>query len=205
MEEILDIYDENMKFIGKATRKDAHKMGLWHKTFQCWIIRKEGKEEFILFQRRNKDKDTFPNLLGITAAGHLSSGEEPKDGVREIEEELGLKVNYEDLRFVGLFKQINNEESYKDHQFSYVYIYEFEEDLKKLKIQKEEVNAIIKLKVKAIRALFQKKVYSIIGEVVINADGEKVEYSSEFTLKDFVPHTEEYYLKLCQAVEAYYN
>lgn len=32
--EFLDIYDEDMNYLGKATRGEAHTKGLWHSTFQ---------------------------------------------------------------------------------------------------------------------------------------------------------------------------
>ncbi|MDC3417918.1 hypothetical protein [Aquibacillus salsiterrae] len=44
MIEQLDIFDHNKKHIGKANREDAHRLGLWHQTFQCWIVIKEQEQ-----------------------------------------------------------------------------------------------------------------------------------------------------------------
>ena len=41
-EEIIDIYDENMTPIGTAPKEQAHREGLWHKSFRfyafCYIF-----------------------------------------------------------------------------------------------------------------------------------------------------------------------
>lgn len=36
-EELIDIYDEKMNLLGTATREQAHREGLWHTSFHCWI------------------------------------------------------------------------------------------------------------------------------------------------------------------------
>ena len=33
--EKLDIYDENMNYIGSRDRDEVHQNGLWHKTIHC--------------------------------------------------------------------------------------------------------------------------------------------------------------------------
>ena len=92
-DEIIDIYDCNMNHLGTAPRSQAHKEGLWHKAFHCWIVKRasDGNHR-VLLQLRSKNKDSHPSLLDISAAGHLQAGETPKDGIREIEEELGLSL-----------------------------------------------------------------------------------------------------------------
>ena len=40
-EELIDIYDENMNCIGTASKAQAHREGLWHKAFRCWVIKPE--------------------------------------------------------------------------------------------------------------------------------------------------------------------
>lgn len=39
-EELIDIYDEKMNLLGTATREQAHREGLWHTSFHCWIVRR---------------------------------------------------------------------------------------------------------------------------------------------------------------------
>src|SRR4051794_30055162 len=85
--EKLRIFDENHNQIGIATRDEVHKLGHWHETFHCWIVGKESGINTIYFQIRSAVKKDYPSLLDITAAGHLSSDETVKDGIREVQEE----------------------------------------------------------------------------------------------------------------------
>lgn len=84
-DEWLDVFNEQMKKIGQASRKNVHAQGLWHQTFHCWIINKSTTGRWsLLFQLRRKDKDVFPNQHDISCAGHLLSGEAVEEGVREL-------------------------------------------------------------------------------------------------------------------------
>lgn len=90
--ELLKVFDSEGTLKGTASRAEVHKRGLWHETFHCWFLSKEDGRIFIHFQLRGPDKKNFANMLDITAAGHLSSDESVKDGVREIKEELGISL-----------------------------------------------------------------------------------------------------------------
>ena len=74
-DELVDIFDENMTFLGTALKSQAHREGLWHKTFHCWLAQKtpEGKT-LVWLQLRNPDKDIFPDKLDISAAGNIRAG-----------------------------------------------------------------------------------------------------------------------------------
>lgn len=90
-DELIDIFDENMNLLGTALKSQAHREGLWHKTFHCWLARKNDEGRVMVWlQLRNKDKSIYPDMLDVSAAGHVKSGEEVKDGYREVTEELGL-------------------------------------------------------------------------------------------------------------------
>src|SRR5215211_1788818 len=92
MEELLDILDESGRPTGEVVAKsEAHRLGLWHRCFHCWICGSEPGGSYLLLQRRAATKDTWPGYLDVTAAGHLAAGEGTLDGLREVEEELGLR------------------------------------------------------------------------------------------------------------------
>ena len=93
-DEMIDIYDSEMNLLGVAMKSQAHKEGLWHKAFHCWIISEDGN---IWLQLRGADKQLYPNLLDISCAGHIQVGESVKlGGLRELEEELGLQLKEND-------------------------------------------------------------------------------------------------------------
>jgi 8-oxo-dGTP diphosphatase len=102
--EYFDILDENGNKTGiTKLRNEVHRDGDWHKAVHIWII--NNKKE-ILLQRRCATKDSNPNMLDISCAGHLTAGDNSLDGaIRELKEELNLDVNKEDLEFIKTIKR----------------------------------------------------------------------------------------------------
>lgn len=140
-DEIIKIYDQNNNYIGRQkTKLEAHQQGLWHRTAHVWIY---NSQKEILLQLRSKQKKLYPNLWDVTAAGHIEASEEPIEAaIRETKEELGLNIKKENLNF---FKIINNQAAYdtmKDNHFSYAFLLKYDGNIKKLKLQKQEVEAI---------------------------------------------------------------
>ena len=78
----------------------------------------------LLFQLRHKDKDTYPGLLDVSCAGHLQSGETVEDGVRELEEELGITVPFHELIPCGMVAEENIiSEHVVDREFNHIFIW----------------------------------------------------------------------------------
>jgi 8-oxo-dGTP pyrophosphatase MutT (NUDIX family) len=51
----------------------------------------------LVLQKRSSIKDVFPNRFDASAAGHVRFGETRDEMVREVEEELGLRIAERDL------------------------------------------------------------------------------------------------------------
>ncbi len=47
----------------------------------------------MLIQQRAADKDTWPGYYDASVGGHLSAGESYQDAYREVEEELGVRID----------------------------------------------------------------------------------------------------------------
>lgn len=86
--------------LGTATRAEVHREGLWHPVFHCLVVR-PGRPARVVLQRRAETKAAFPGKLDLSATGHLQAGEQPADGVRELNEELGVDIDPEDLTPIG--------------------------------------------------------------------------------------------------------
>lgn len=140
-DELIDIYNENNEPLNiKTTKSEAHKKGLWHRASHIWIYNSRGK---ILLQLRAKNKKLYPNMWDISVAGHVKSGEEPIiSALREIKEEIGLSVKQENLEFFKIRKVKAVYKKIKNNEFYYVYFLKFNDDIKKLVLQKEEVAKI---------------------------------------------------------------
>lgn len=123
-DEMLLIYDENLNVLGSELRSKIHKEGLLHQVVHCWIISELESEKWIYFQQRSYEKKDFPGLYDISAAGHLSIGEDPDIAVkRETHEEIGINIEEEDLKFIGTFKETMHLDNFYNNEICEVYFY----------------------------------------------------------------------------------
>ena len=94
-DEVFDIVDENDKVVGALPRSEVHQRRLNHRAIHIFWIREDGK---LCLQRRSYAKDNSPGLLSSSCAGHVDSGEQYWNAaVRELDEELGIKINTQQL------------------------------------------------------------------------------------------------------------
>lgn len=194
--EIFDIFDENMTEIGQDTREQVHAQGLWHQTFHCWVWNRSEKGEQLLLQLRHKDKDTFPDQLDVSCGGHLLTGEGPEDGVRELEEELGISADVNDLVYCGLIAQENIiSEQLIDREFNHIYIYECNKELEQYQVQAEEVSGLFFISVSDFREL----VFGLADEVSVEGiiyeegTGRLIQSQRTIRLDDLTPNSYDYY------------
>jgi isopentenyldiphosphate isomerase len=106
-DEILDVFDERGWLVGTKRRGDVHRDGDWHRAFHLWVVTPAG----VLFQRRAASKASWPGYLDASAAGHLIAGEAVRDGLREVEEELGAAYAFDDLASLGVHRVADAERS----------------------------------------------------------------------------------------------
>lgn len=142
MDELLDIWDESGKPTGKAKLKsEAHRLGLFHTTVHVWFYTSDGK---VLFQKRGENKKTFPLLWDVSVAGHVASGEKIiKAAIREVKEEIGLKVSKSDLELIGVFRSIQKHAyDFIDAEFHHTYLSKLKVPFDSLKKQESEVEAL---------------------------------------------------------------
>ena len=156
VDELLDILDEFGRPTGEiVTKSEAHRLGLWHRCFHCWICGSDPEGSYLLLQRRAATKDTWPGYLDITAAGHLSAGEETLDGLREVEEELGLRVKPERLVPLGTRSVEQQIPAGRDREFHEVFILRDDTPPEKLRLQEEEVEAVFRLDLDDVETLYE--------------------------------------------------
>lgn len=199
-DELIDIYDSEMNLLGVAMKSQAHKEGLWHKAFHCWIISEDGN---IWLQLRGKEKELYPNLLDISCAGHIQVGESAKlGGLRELEEELGLHLKESDLIKLFTHKLIIDNPII-NREFCPTYLYKTQHKIYDLKLQPEEVDGIYEADIQDLIDLFfneQKKI-SIQG-IKRSVNTYKNETKS-VSKKDFCPHGDKYYQKIFTTIQRF--
>ncbi|MDG4730028.1 NUDIX domain-containing protein [Bacillus pumilus] len=203
-QEKLNILNEQHEAIGVAPRSDVHAQGLWHETFHFWLLKKELDTVYLYFQLRSPAKKDFPSLFDITAAGHLLANEQPSDGVREVEEELGLTVPFEDLAFAGVIQDEIHLPDFTDREFCHVYLYVHQEEQMNIQLQKEEVAGLYRAKLMDAQQLFTRKCKNMqLDGFEVDESGERCEESRVVCIQDFVPHEPAYYQHLFQAINQF--
>jgi isopentenyldiphosphate isomerase len=156
VDELLDILDESGRPTGEVLAKsEAHRLGLWHRCFHCWICGSDAAGPYLLLQRRAATKDTWPGYLDITAAGHLSAGEETLDGLREIREELGLQVDPGRLVPLGTIRIEQPLPTGCDREFHEVFLLRDNTPPEKLRLQEEEVESVFRLNLDDVETLYE--------------------------------------------------
>lgn len=121
-------------------RREVHRDGDWHRAVDVFVV----KGDEVLLQKRCATKDSYPDTWDLSCGGHITAGEESREtAVRELEEELGLKVVPEDLEFVGSFKaSARPAPDFINNSFNDMYILWTEAELSELRFQIEEISAL---------------------------------------------------------------
>lgn len=189
--EIIDIYDDNGLFLKTSTSKEAHTYGYWHKVIHFWIIDKKTKR--LLYQKRAKEKLLYPNMLDISVAGHVLSGEKIFDALkRETKEELGLEFDNVKIKFLGIRRDSFKSNIIINREFQYVYIASIDIDISKLNIQKEELSEIILISPQVIIDLFEKKIKKYIG----TSYHDNIKKKSIIKINNIIPSIDNYNYKI---------
>jgi isopentenyldiphosphate isomerase len=161
-EEIVDIFDENYRHLGTSTKTEARKNGNWVQSIHAWIVSPRDNG-YVLFQKRGKHKKIYPNALDISVAGHYRAGEKIEDGVREISEELGLVVNFNDLIPLGVKLDIGKAGDNIIHEFCHTYLLKSELEPRDYEFVDGEVEGLVKISIEDGLALFSGKVNEVMS------------------------------------------
>ena len=190
MDELLDVLDDIGRPTGEvAWKSEAHRLGLWHRGFHCWVAGEDADGAYLLVQRRDAAKDTWPGYLDITAAGHLRSGEEPlAGGLREIEEELGLRVEPERLVWLGARRVEQEIPQGCDREFHEVFLLLDSTPPEDLRLQRGEVEAVLRLDLGDAEALGEGRISSAPAKEY----GTRGVATTRVRQTDFVPNEDGY-------------
>lgn len=99
MEEWLDIVDNEDRVVGRDTRYRVHQRNELHRAAHIVLFNPAGE---VFVQQRSLSKDSGAGLWDTSVAGHLDSGETYLHcAVRELLEEVGVRIAPEQLRWLG--------------------------------------------------------------------------------------------------------
>lgn len=159
--EYIDIYDEKGNSLGvKKTKKEVHEQGFWHRSVHIWVINSKGE---VLIQRRSPLVDNHPNEWDISSAGHVSAGENDiTSALREVREEIGLKLTPENFIQIGTVKQTSKRVGYINNEINPVYIIKMDLKIDKIKKQEEEVSEVKFIPYQELRGIIESKDFSFV-------------------------------------------
>lgn len=141
-DEYIDIVTKDGKPTGKKVLKsEIHAKGYYHNTAHVWLYTKDGH---ILLSQRAASKSICPLLWDISVAGHVDTGESIiHAALREMQEEIGLKLYANDLKKIGVFQCFQSyPNGITDNEFHHTYLAELKVDVSELTPQQEEVEAL---------------------------------------------------------------
>lgn len=201
--EYFDVLDCTGKKTGKMiSRDEAHRIGAWHGAFHCLIIWEREGRSYALFQKRSLKKKIAPGKFDVSVGGHYGAGEDAKTaGPREIKEELGLDVRFDDLVSLGrrIFVYCSLP-GVVEQELQDVFLLPRPVLLRNLALQREELDGVIEMELEEGIALFSKK-QTRIDAALHGADGRAGRGS--VSAGDFVPSLDSYYLKLLLLAKRY--
>lgn len=198
-EEFFDVVDAEGRPTGTVKpRADVHRDGDWHCAFHCWVVlRLESGDAAVIFQRRSAAKDTHPGKLDVAVGGHYRAGEGFDEVIREVEEELGLAPPKSELIQIGRRRAVGHGPTWIDREIEDVYVHCLTAPVEALAPACEEITALDVIRLADIECLFGNQspaIESFRYPVRANNTLESWQMAT-VTLDDFIPVTDEYWLK----------
>lgn len=193
MKELLTVYNEQLEVVGKLSRDEIHKKGLKHKVVHCWIIERREIDIYLYFQQRSFNKSDFPGMYDIACAGHIDAGEEAEIAmIRELDEEIGLNINKNDLKYIGRKFEAFQKGEFFDNEICEMYLLEVKNNTKF--ILGDEVEDMVRVSV----IEYEKWINKELKELEVSS----IEGNKKVVLKDdnICPHIREYNDRLLEAV-----
>ena len=186
--EYLDTYDEEKNFLGKQPRDYVHTNALWHNTVHCWLYDNAGN---VYFQIRADEKTFY-----TTASGHVLAGETIKQAFgREIQEEIGININYNDAHHVSTVKykmdKVKSDGSvFRDRAFANVYLYNYN-DSEPFNFDPAELDGLVKVNAKDTLTIFEEGHGEVPAEIITSENGKNVSTFRNVSFNEFLVNAHE--------------
>ena len=149
-------------------------------------------------------KKIAPGKFDVSVGGHYSAGENAAvAGPREIREELGLDVKFDELLPIGrrVFVYCFTPEV-KEYEFQDVFLLPRDVRPEDITLQAEEVDSLVELDVELGIKLFSREILIAEGRFIKSGtEAGRIEVSVE----EFVPCLDNYYLKLLLLAQRYFS
>lgn len=140
--EYLDLYDENQNLIGEKVLRSKDMKPQDGKYIKIVIVFIQNSEGEFLIQKTSKEKgNEWATTGGLVSSGYTSD----ETIIKEIEEELGLLIEFKELKHIGTEK--------RGQAFQDTYYLKRDININQLKIQEKEVEFVKWLSIAEIKKL----------------------------------------------------
>ncbi len=203
-EEILPIYDAFNKSAGTASRSEIHTKGLWHRSVNFIVL--DPKKRTVIFQDSNTlDTYDVEKFFVKMNGGHVQGDNMIQEMSRELNEELGLKIDKaDDVHFLGVY-QISFEptKDFINHEFMYFYLVAFSNAFEKINMDGTEVKSIFEIKIdEAVDLLISER--NMVQVTARDVGGKNI--TLNFTKQSFKNFTDDsLYLRIFLALQDFCN
>jgi isopentenyldiphosphate isomerase len=201
--ELFDVVTYGGRPTGRTKpRGDVHRDGDWHRAVHVWVTGIDDHGPFLTFQRRSLAKDTWPGRLDATVGGHYRAGEELRETLREVEEEIGVNVDLADLRFIGKRICINEAEAgIVDHELQDVFLMRDERPLAEFRPSPAELAALVRCPLPELLDFLAGWRDSV--PTLSIAPGAAAVDAGVVTADDFIPTFDRYFYRVAIAAERF--
>jgi len=181
-------------------RWQVHRDGDWHRAIHLWIFGRDDDGEYIDFQRRGLEKDTWPGYLDATVAGHIRAGETAVDALRESDEEVGIQVALDDVIQAGTRYSINDGVPGRiDHEIQDLLLLRRDRPLGAYRPNPDEVDGIVRLRLGDAIDLLSGQLRVASGQLLRADAGDPDALVVE--AGQFIPSIDRYFLRVTIAAK----
>jgi 8-oxo-dGTP pyrophosphatase MutT (NUDIX family) len=203
-QELVEVLDDGGRPIGRTTRWVAHATGARHPTVHVWVMRPGRRGPTVVLQWRRDDREDFPDLLDVTAGGHVQAGETVDAAMRrELGEELGLRS----VRVAPLGARAVDAVTHGRliREWAHEYLHVTRRRLTAFRPDPGEVKGLVEAPLAELAALHAgaRDRIMVTGTLVTAGDGRPV--SRPVDRAAFVPAPDDAWLRLWERLEAAYT
>jgi isopentenyldiphosphate isomerase len=197
--ELFDVVDARGQPTGiQKLRSEVHRDGDWHRCVHVWLVGGTGHDGWIVFQQRGPDKDTFPNMLDATVGGHLGSGETVWDGLREVEEEIGLSLASGEVERVGFRRAAFDGDDVHDYEIQEIFFARVDDPLTCCTPNPDELAGLVQTRISDVLPVLVGQESWCWGEWLTC---EGIRERRKITRDILVPVADEYYARVALAAQ----
>lgn len=174
----------------------------WIGTFNLWIVQSQPVPS-IVYQIRSPQSNWAPGKLDVTGGGHYQAGEEIKDGLREISEELGVEYDFQKLISLGRKMHISPDtQGHLRHNLVDIFLIQDDRPFSIYQLQESEVYAICSCSIKELITVNTQAGYKFKVDIV---KSDKTTDQIEVTRDSFPYNWDDYHFKIALLADRYFK